>query len=56
MAMNIKDIESLIKKKIPDAEIVIKDLAGDKEAPINGTSVSQKNYEKENMDNMILPC
>ena len=29
MAMNIKDIESLIKKKIPDAEIVIKDLARD---------------------------
>ena len=29
MAMNIKDIESLIKKNIPDAEIIIKDLAGD---------------------------
>ena len=29
MAMNIKDIESLIKKKIPDADIVIKDLVGD---------------------------
>ncbi len=27
--MNIKDIEILIKKKIPDAEIVIKDLVGD---------------------------
>ena len=29
MAMNIKDIESLIKKNIPDAEIIIEDLAGD---------------------------
>ena len=29
MTMNIKDIESLIKKNIPDAEIIIKDLAGD---------------------------
>tara|TARA_B100001971_G_C17866175_1_gene370840 strand:+ start:70 stop:303 length:234 start_codon:yes stop_codon:yes gene_type:complete len=29
MAMNIKDIENLIKKNIPDAEIIIKDLAGD---------------------------
>jgi len=29
MAMNIKDIEGLIKKKIPDARIVIKDLVGD---------------------------
>tara|TARA_B100001123_G_scaffold205701_1_gene233226 strand:- start:119 stop:352 length:234 start_codon:yes stop_codon:yes gene_type:complete len=29
MVMNIKDIEILIKKKIPDAEIVIKDLVGD---------------------------
>ena len=27
--MNIKDIEGLIKKKIPDAKIVIKDLVGD---------------------------
>ena len=27
--MDIKDIESLIKKKIPDAKIVIKDLVGD---------------------------
>ena len=29
MAMNIKDIEALIKKKLPDAKIVIKDLVGD---------------------------
>ena len=29
MTMNIKDIESLIKKKIPDATVVIKDLVGD---------------------------
>ena len=29
MVMNIKDIEVLIKKRIPDAEIVIKDLVGD---------------------------
>ena len=29
MVMNIKDIESLIKKSIPDAEITIQDLAGD---------------------------
>ena len=29
MAMNIKDIEDLIKKKIPDARGVIKDLVGD---------------------------
>ena len=29
MAMKIEEIESLIKKAIPDAEIVIKDLAGD---------------------------
>ncbi len=29
MVMDIKDIESLIKKKIPDAKIVIKDLVGD---------------------------
>ena len=29
MAMNIKDIENLIKKKIPDAKIDIKDLVGD---------------------------
>ena len=27
--MNIKDIENLIKKKIPDAKIEIKDLVGD---------------------------
>ena len=27
--MNIKDIENLIKKKIPDAKIDIKDLVGD---------------------------
>ena len=29
MAMNIKDIEDLIKKKIPDAKVIIKDLVGD---------------------------
>ena len=29
MAMNIKDIENLIKKRIPDAKVVIKDLVGD---------------------------
>ena len=29
MVMNIKDIEELIKKKIPDAKIIIKDLVGD---------------------------
>ena len=29
MVMNIKDIEQLIKKKIPDAKIIIKDLVGD---------------------------
>tara|TARA_B100001123_G_scaffold245693_1_gene274630 strand:+ start:22 stop:255 length:234 start_codon:yes stop_codon:yes gene_type:complete len=29
MVMNIKDIEYLIKKKIPDAKIIIKDLVGD---------------------------
>ena len=29
MAMNVKDIEALIKKKLPDAKIVIKDLVGD---------------------------
>ena len=29
MAMNIKDIETLIKKNIPDAKVVIKDLVGD---------------------------
>ena len=29
MAMNIKVIENLIKKKIPDAKIIIKDLVGD---------------------------
>ena len=29
MVMNIKDIEALIKKKLPDAKIVIKDLVGD---------------------------
>ena len=29
MAMNIKDIEALIKKKLPNAKIVIKDLVGD---------------------------
>ena len=29
MTMNIKDIESLIKKKIPDSTVVIKDLVGD---------------------------
>ena len=29
MTMNIKDIESLIKKKIPDATVIIKDLVGD---------------------------
>ena len=27
--MNIKDIENLLKKRIPDAKIVIKDLVGD---------------------------
>ena len=29
MAMNLKEIEKLIKESIPDAEISIKDLAGD---------------------------
>ncbi len=29
MSMKIEEIESLIKKALPDAEIVIKDLAGD---------------------------
>jgi len=29
MTMNIKDIENLLKKRIPDAKIVIKDLVGD---------------------------
>jgi stress-induced morphogen len=29
MAMNAKDIEGLIKARFPDAEIVIRDLAGD---------------------------
>ena len=29
MVMNIKDIESLIKKKIPDAKVNVKDLVGD---------------------------
>ena len=29
MAMNIKDIKTLIKKNIPDAKVVIKDLVGD---------------------------
>ena len=29
MALKIDEIESLIKKAIPDAEITIKDLAGD---------------------------
>ena len=29
MAMNVKDIEALIKKKLPNAKIVIKDLVGD---------------------------
>ena len=29
MALKIEEIKSLIKKSIPDAEIIIKDLAGD---------------------------
>ena len=29
MSMKIEEIESLIKKALPDAEIVIKDLAGE---------------------------
>ena len=29
MALKIKEIENLIKESIPDAEIIIKDLAGD---------------------------
>ena len=29
MAMNVKDIEEIIKKNIPDAEVTIKDLVGD---------------------------
>ena len=29
MALKLEEIESLIKKAIPDAEITIKDLAGD---------------------------
>ncbi len=29
MAMNIKEIESLIKESLPDAIVDIKDLAGD---------------------------
>ena len=29
MAMNLKEIESLIKEAMPDATIVIQDLAGD---------------------------
>ena len=29
MVMNVKDIEELIKKKIPNAKVVVKDLVGD---------------------------
>ena len=29
MAMTARDIESMIKKAIPDAEVTIRDLAGD---------------------------
>jgi stress-induced morphogen len=29
MAMNAKDIEGLIKARFPDAEVTIRDLAGD---------------------------
>ena len=29
MSLNLEEIESLIKKAIPDAEITIQDLAGD---------------------------
>ena len=29
MAMNARDIENLIKSAIPDAEVTIRDLAGD---------------------------
>ena len=29
MALKIEEIENLIKESIPDAEIIIKDLAGD---------------------------
>ena len=29
MAMNVKEIETLIKEALPDAKIEIKDLAGD---------------------------
>ena len=29
MSLELKEIENLIKRAIPDAEIVIKDLAGD---------------------------
>ena len=29
MAMNIKDIENLIRKKIPNAKVVVKDIVGD---------------------------
>tara|TARA_B110001450_G_scaffold87645_1_gene83439 strand:+ start:187 stop:414 length:228 start_codon:yes stop_codon:yes gene_type:complete len=29
MAMNLKDIESLIKEALPDAKVEIQDLAGD---------------------------
>jgi len=29
MALKIEEIKSLIKKSMPDAEIIIKDLAGD---------------------------
>ena len=29
MVMNIKDIEDLIKRKLPDSKVIIKDVVGD---------------------------
>ena len=36
MAMDLKEIESLIKEAMPDATIVIQDLAGDGNHSLSG--------------------
>ena len=46
MAMNLKEIEALIKEALPDAKVEIEDLAGDGNhysATVSSSQVSGKN-------------
>ncbi len=42
MAMNLKEIESMIKEALPDAIIDIQDLAGDGQLPLQHLMVKVK--------------